>query len=74
MLERNSWVSTSFESNNKKIGRYLISVAGCIFDPAQPDQLKINTKEEKKREGKGKRKKRRKRDIIAEDSPFHFTS
>ena len=29
-------------------GRYLIAVAGCIFDPAQPDQLKSSLKRGKK--------------------------
>ena len=41
-------------------GRYLISMAGCIFDPAQPDQLKINTKRGKKREGKERERKEEK--------------
>jgi hypothetical protein len=38
-------------------GRYLISMAGCIFDPAQ---LKINTKRGKKREGKERERKEEK--------------
>ena len=33
-------------------GRYLISVARWIFDPAQPDQLKCCTKRGKKERGK----------------------
>jgi len=35
-------------------------MAGCIFDPAQPDQLKINTKRGKKREGKERERKEEK--------------
>ena len=35
-------------SQRHEMGRYLIAVAGCIFDPAQPDQLKSSLKRGKK--------------------------